>query len=301
MKIIKKRIRNLDNYLVAINENQDFYIGLTDIENLREKLIRIGFTNDLNIGETILPSIIGSISRYNAEGKYIKRKDLPKEEYYIERHWTWTDWLGNEHSKFVYITKERYQRDFIEPPSLELRIENINGSKILLANRLVKRVENYEINKHAINLLLELFGECDILSSDLHVIKNPQILRLNWKILPKGEYPWNKVEPIIKDRIERLPKGNRPVVQHRIEKITSKNPSFLAFGEGGFYDYTVFGFPEKSIYVFESSKMGNATYIFDKDWEELTKLTKKEILDGDLQKMRIVHKDGWAQEIDKIL
>ncbi|MDR1678654.1 MAG: hypothetical protein LBR81_02640 [Prevotellaceae bacterium] len=301
MKIFKRRIRNLENYLLGIKENEEFYIGITDIESIKEKLVKVGFSSDLKAGELVLPSILGPISRFNADGKYIKRKDLPKEEYFISRLWSWTDWAGTEYEKVVYIARERYQRDFIAPPNIELKIEDSQESKVLVALKSVNKKENFELIKHTINLLLELFGECDTLKSDFQLIQAPQVIRLNWKILPPGEYPWKKVEPFMKEKIERQSKGNRPVLKYRIEKIASKNPNFVAIGQGGFYEYSVFGFTEKSLYIFESIKTGNATYVFDKDWAELTKLTKKEILDDNLHKKRIIHKQGWDNEIDALI
>ena len=48
-------------------------------------------------------------------------------------------------------------------------------------------------------------------------------------------------------------------------------------------------------------KLGNATYVFDKDWEELSKLTKAQILDEGLQRDRVIHRKGWHQRIRHLL
>ncbi|MPN13124.1 hypothetical protein SDC9_160444 [bioreactor metagenome] len=127
------------------------------------------------------------------------------------------------------------------------------------------------------------------------------MIRLNWKVLPKGEYPWGKLEPIVKQRVAGMSVNNRMIITNRFEKISSKKPDFVAFGAGGFSDYTVFGFQQKSIYILESMRTGNAIYVFEKDWEELSKLTKKEILDNDLHKARIIHKENWERELFGLL
>ena len=72
-------------------------------------------------------------------------------------------------------------------------------------------------------------------------------------------------------------------------------------GRGGFSGYVVFGFPEKNIYVLESAYTGNATYIFDERWEQLSKMTKAEILNEQLQTDRIIHRVGWNRRIDDLL
>jgi hypothetical protein len=53
-------------------------------------------------------------------------------------------------------------------------------------------------------------------------------------------------------------------------------------------------------YVLESILYGNATYIFDKDWEELSKKTKSEILNQELQKGRLIHRRFWEKDLDDI-
>ena len=133
MKITKRRIRNVENYISIVANDESFHIAFCDTENRVQRIKQIGFEEDLHVGESILPSSLGAISRFNAEGKHIPRKDLPKETYYISRYWEWTDWSGETHSKFVDIPRERYQRDFIEPPSEELLIDNYQSSKIIVS------------------------------------------------------------------------------------------------------------------------------------------------------------------------
>ena len=49
--------------------------------------------------------------------------------------------------------------------------------------------------------------------------------------------------------------------------------------------------------ILESLIYGNAIYVFDKNWLEFSKLTKKEILDENLHMKRIIHKKGWEKEV----
>ena len=57
------------------------------------------------------------------------------------------------------------------------------------------------------------------------------------------------------------------------------------------------GFKEKNIYTLESLYYGNATYIFDERWEELSKKTKAEILNEKLQTDRVIHRKSWDDKI----
>lgn len=63
-------------------------IGIQD--QVKDILFKIGFTQELDEGETVLPfSELGPICKYNAEGKYIVHKDRPMETAYRQAEWTW--------------------------------------------------------------------------------------------------------------------------------------------------------------------------------------------------------------------
>ncbi len=82
---------------------------------------------------------------------------------------------------------------------------------------------------------------------------------------------------------------------------TANEPEFVAIGRAGFSGYVVFGFPSKSLYILESTKTNNATYVLEDDWEYLSGLTKAEILNNRLHKERILHRENWFTEIARVL
>ena len=63
----------------------------------------------------------------------------------------------------------------------------------------------------------------------------------------------------------------------------------------------MFGYPDKNLYVLESYYPNNATYIFSKDWENISKCSKAEILNGNLQEHRFIHNNNWNESIKQIL
>jgi hypothetical protein len=71
----------------------------------------------------------------------------------------------------------------------------------------------------------------------------------------------------------------------------------VAIGQAGFSGYLIFGFTSRNLFICESVFYGNATYVFESDWEKLSKLSKAEILNQDLQKDRIIHREGWERKI----
>lgn len=129
----------------------------------------------------------------------------------------------------------------------------------------------------------------------------PKIRKLNWQVLPMGEYPWEKAKEHVRRITEFLEVGQKPVIEHRIRKITQYKPDFLAVGNGGFHGYFVLGFNNKNLYVLESVHLGNATYVFQENWEALAQLTKKDILDSNLHHSRLIHNPKWGGAVSTIL
>lgn len=301
MKIIKKRVNNVENYIATVRSGEEFHIAFLGFNNQITKIRQIGFSENLQVGEQILPSITGPVTRFNSNGRFLIRRDQPKEEFFIERFWVRRDWQGNETEEIIFIRRERYPRELVPPPSEELLIDSYNQENIIVSRAFTKSPENFESIKHTINMFLELFGECDLIREDYAPFLYENVTRLNWKIFPQGEYPWEAVRDIATERIHRQPRGNQPVIAQRLEKITSHTPNFVAVGQGGFYDYIVFGFPNKNLYILESIKNGNATYIFDNNWEALSQMTKAEILNNNLQRERIFHRPGWENRINELL
>lgn len=57
----------------------------------------------------------------------------------------------------------------------------------------------------------------------------------------------------------------------------------------------------KCIKMVDSAIYGNAIYIFSDSWKKLSKLSKQEIIRGNLEKKRIIHSPNWKRELKKEL
>jgi hypothetical protein len=309
MKIAQKRIRNLEKYLSPIALGNKVVFGVNAVSQFASVLQKAGFTEALEVGESVLPApIFGARSRFNSHGSKLVHRDQPKEEVCRLIEWTWKQWAGGgqveEQSDWRDRCYPRYPRTPIPAPSIELTIvTNAQGEKLVVAPAMIYTPEKRSQLLHVINLLLEIFGECDILQENLDaVIPMPQTLkRLNWRVLPPGRIPWSQVESTVGTIVERAPRGNRRLIADRLQTIHQYEPNFLAVGEAGFTGYFVFGFPAKKLFVLESIYSDNATYVLDEDWEQISRLTKAEILDQSLHQERIVHRVGWHTLVKKLL
>lgn len=304
MVINKKRIQKTKFLEAIIKSDQAFMVAVSDTDRFKEKLLEIGFTGEEN--ETVLPAVVGPTSSFNADGKSIKRKDLPKETAYRQVEWHWKQWAGYQETEDMTdirdVPYERYQREFIQPPSIELTSrKDASGRKIVVSPKLIFSSKNEEQIKHIVNLFLEIFGECEFLTDGLEQIIKIPTRRVNWQILPEGEMPWEKFYNTVKKVVDEAPGGNRPVIVNRLESIYGYKPDFRAIGKAGFNGYVIFGFEKAGIYVCESIFYGNATYVFDRKWEDLSKLTKAEILNAKLQEDRLIHRKGWDEALKEVM
>jgi len=152
---------------------------------------------------------------------------------------------------------------------------------------------------NSINMVLGLFGECSIEvgSSSLEA----SAIRLDWDILPPGDYPWEIIKGKLEDICKDSKQTQKQMMLRNCNLINECNPDFIAYGRSGFRGYIVFGFCKKNLFFLESIFPNNATYIFESDWEELSKLTKSEILNHNLQKGRLIHNANWPTEFEKYM
>lgn len=308
MLIQKSSIRNPDNYLGFVKKGSNVIIGAKGLERFEKKLQQIKFTKNLSSGETILPAgDLGPKSSFNANGKYIVHKDQEKEYRYVRTvWWEWEQWAGygetEHHEDWKDVYAECYPRTFIEPPSIQLSIIKLtDGQKAVVSSPVKWTDKNKDTVAHAINLFLEIFGEAEIFSEDLKSFMPPSFVRLNWEILPPGKMPWELLHKYMVPIIDKAEEGNKRFIKERLETLNVYGPDFTAVGRCGFEGYVIFGFENKNMYVVESGYYGNATYVFGKDWEYLSQLTKKEILDANLQEDRIIHRRQWFEDIKKLL
>lgn len=305
MIIQQTRVLSLGRHLGFLDTGDAIRLGIRLSDEDEERLEEIGFADGWVEGQSVLPDAsLGPVSERNSEGDEIVHRDQPKETAHRQIEWEWVEWHGpyrERNSKIVDVPYERYPRTPVPPHSMELVATTVEEDQALIINEIFEYdPDDGDRLRHGINLLLEIFGKCEVFTEDLEGIAIPEVQRLNWKILPEGRYPWGDIEPhvehIVRDKSDR----ERSVYFHRWRKIVEFDPEFVAVGRAGFRGYLIFGFPEDETYVLESAYYGNATYILGEDWDTLSHMTKAELLEDDLHEDRIIHREGWDQQIEEL-
>ena len=306
MIIRKKRIRKIGGYFGGIEDGTDIILGLRNLDNYDEQLKKIGFKEHYEVGDCVLPACIGPATKLNANGKEIVHRNKPKETHYRQSEWSWKEFHGPydqvEKSRIVDIPYERYPRTPVPPFGVELSIlSDEQGNKLVASESLEYSPDNEEKIICVVNVFLEIFGECEVFDSSMAPFIRAEVRRLNWEILPPGRRPWEERQSQVEELISTQPDGNQSAIRERLKVIYEESPEFVAVGRAGFHGYLVFGFPEKDLFILESTQVNNATYVFDEDWETLSNLTKAEVIQGELHKERLIHRETWFNQMKEIL
>lgn len=307
--IIVKKTRGISKYLKHLKKGDKYWLGLpySSDRSLDEQLKSLGFSIPLISGECALPSgEIGPACKRNAHGYDEIHKDQPKETAYRQMEWHWKEFNGPydtvERSKIVDVPYKRYPRTNVPPYGIDLAISSTKEGNFILAGPFIVGSDDHERSTNTVNVFIELFSQCCVLNENMETWQKTPLRRLNWELLPQGKNPWAEAQPALTRIIKNTKLGNQPVIQSRFDTIEHYSPEFIAIGNGGFSGYVVFGFPSLGLCVLESVKTNNATYILNESsWENISALSKAEILNEELHSARIIHRESWYRHIGQIL
>lgn len=315
----KKNLMRIPDAIMAKLDNMGRDVVVVCSRYIREADIRTGLFDHLDISvqeggiefeNQVVPAHnVGRYSRYNVQGREIKRSDLPK----IQKTYSWDvpnygDWSKGSH--VVSRTREVYARDYLPPKELCIEITlgevvTIEGDREYLFFFRVGEVLNSEADYFydellfALNFLQENIGLCDVAESTTSYDDYLRTTYVGWEILPPGEYDatlrrileiCGRVSPQARDRINE-----------RAQLLHSMNPRNYIVGRSGFRRYFGAQFSDNLV-VFENIEYGNAIYIMYDNWDELSRQSRSEILRsgrGDYE--RIVHRQGWETRLRRLI
>jgi hypothetical protein len=249
----------------------------------------------------------GRYSDRNVNGQEIVRRDLPMLTKYVSVETpNWGDWYYGSHE--VDLPHKYYQRQFIPPQEVEIMMHSPEKSPGLKAyiisfklNLVLRKgVKGFKKKLFdALNLLQENVGACGIESADVPLEKYAKSLHVSWEILPPGTKS---------QAIARLFKGRQATMEQkevagdRYDFFTALKPRKLVYGSSGFRRY--FGaLIRDDLVVFENIEYGNAIYIMFRNWPELSKLSRIDLLSGRYGRefVRVAHLKKWKQNVRSIV
>ena len=131
---------------------------------------------------------------------------------------------------------------------------------------------------------------------------NPVVKKVPWVILPRG---WLD-SSLIENRLSAIFGTNNEKIEEakkRLNAIKRLSPNKVWMGADSFNDYLAYEFSEFSSVMLESLKYGNATFVIKKNWEKLSKLSKREISEH-IGVKRIIHdcpQNLWVRKVEAAL
>lgn len=128
------------------------------------------------------------------------------------------------------------------------------------------------------------------------VKESSTVNRINWQILPPGKWSFNQVIGHFK-KLENTNKNYKYDLE-RLELLKDFNPTTCFIGLNEFEGYVVFCFDYTDKAILENPIRGNAIYLINKDWVELSKLAKRELLFYHSDRVkRIIHRGDWFEKL----
>jgi hypothetical protein len=257
----------------------------------------------LSSPEKILPDrAAGPASKYNVEAKEIIHRDRPKVPItYSAEVPNYGDWYRGSHS--ITFEREAYPRTRIRPKLIEIGIERLDETdkEVVLKFSLDHVLDRSQAGFRKellsdLNLLQENVGTSGIFPSDVPRSEYLKTITVDWEILPPG----NRADVLskIKQKL-RLNKTQQKILSERFDLLESLKPLRWVAGTSGLQRYFGAQFGNDFV-VFENLEYGNAIYVLFQDWQELSKLSRIDLLHKHPKKiLRIVHTSGWIDRLRK--
>jgi hypothetical protein len=250
----------------------------------------------------IPPTSMGRFSTRNIEGWEIVREDLPM----ITKTFSWETPNFGDASTYGththYRDREVYQREYYEPQHLPITTEVLNVPndagrfaliKFAVDDILDRTRADFEHNLFFnLNLLQENVGATNIYASTATRQEYIGTIALDWEVFPPGT-----VEEVI--AILSKDKGSAPkksgVLEERVKLFSTLKPKAYLRGVGGFGAYIGAQFADDLV-VFENMNYGNALYVLYSSWEDVSKRSRLDLLNGTNKDYdRFIHTADWEE------
>ncbi len=241
----------------------------------------------------------GYVARHNQDGYEIIHRELPKEIFYqCITSPNFGDVTKGWHTSM--IPRYRYPRtriaEMMAAISVQLLGTDTNHSTATLFFRVECELDRTAIGFerdlfHCLNLLMECTGTMDIGPCSENGEGLIPTEEVSWEIFP----PDGHDDYIKRFFGKRTPSPQETKTFRRTHEFLMKlHP--IALIKGGFSKNMYFGAKIKDdLIVFDCPRIGNAIYILHKDWEFVSKHSRRELLSGKLgvDFERIRHSGNW--------
>ena len=248
------------------------------------------------------PPSCGHYARRNLDGWKEKRKDLPKEKREVS---TWAPSWNSGSYHLVSRGIEAYPVDHHPAKLLTISVvvlENLQDGALVrfrVDEPLEKRSASFSADlQFNLRLLHEAVGDAHVWDADLSDEQFAQIQHVDWELLPNGsaDRVLGRLAAQKEIDAERL-----KVATERLRVLDRLDHDGYIVGRGTFARYFGAKFGNRLV-ALENLEYGNALYVFEECWEQLTQLSRTELIRRrDSSVHRIPHLPGWPSALRKIV
>lgn len=319
-KLMKRNFRRIPDFISEkVDQIDSDYVivaasvNLTqaDIQRNQYPLLNASIDDGLlSYSSVITPNrLSGSYSRKNLNGFKITFRDQPKvsKTFYLGERPCWGDPSRGYFS--LDVTKQVYPSIKIAPREWDITVDNVtdeighaNGVytlKLAVDVILDKNEHNFSTDLlFAINLLQENFGICDVFDSGASNADFLQTRFVAWEIFPPGT---RDIVQEMSGTFRRVNPELQREIQQRVDFINGLNPIQMIMGRGLNSRYFGAKFSDNLV-VFENAMYGNAIYVLFENWQQLSRLSRIEILQRpNAGFLRIPHRRGWEDDLRRVI
>ena len=278
---------------------------LTDISRGAFRHLSIQFSEgNLVIPNNLYPeNLHGTYAKRNRNGIVWIHKCLPK----ITKTFSfYSPNFGDPNKGYhtTYIDREVYQRSFEPPRDWEIRLQLLSQDEERIRIRIqinaVLDRQHTDFRRDlffAINLLQEQCRECHIFDAYITDEELARITTVGWEIFPPGTL--DRAVSTITTRLRSSSTQRQREIENRANALSRLHPTEYIVGSGMNSHYFGAKFGE-NIVVFENVDYGNALYILFDNWQEISQMSRIDILKRhERDFIRIIHKDGWQKTLKR--
>ena len=294
MIISKSRIIHPERYLTEVEDGVTFRLCTKILDDQWEILESYGL---FERGNPRIPAPRKAATIFNADGKSVADKTLPKEIRCFERWYRVIDWHGNSHSGICWVHKDCYQRSFIPPTEVSFCIHD----GMLYSEVLENTEDHMPVIRAAMNAMLEMVGRFEVCNADMTpLLPAMDEAFVPWEILRSGTRDDILWQEYIERTISNKPDVQKHLIRNHHAVLGGLYPIRRILGMNNFLGYVVYEFAD-GLFIFESNQPNNATYVFQGEWEQASRLTKTEILRTHRHVCRIFHNETWETRLRNLV
>lgn len=254
--------------------------------------------------DTIYPErLFGLYARRNRNGIIWKLTGLPK----ITKTYSFDSPNFGDPDKgyhTTYIDREVYQRRFEPPRDWEFSVtllshtEDCARFRVQINAVLDRQHPDFRKDLYfAINLLQEQCRDCHVFDANISNEELARITTVGWEIFPPGTM--DRVFTAITSRLRNQTAERKREIENRANVLSRLHPTEYIVGSGMNSRYFGAKFGD-NIVVFENVDYGNALYILFDNWQEISQMSRIDILKRhERDFIRIIHKDGWQKVLKR--